>query len=790
MDPNKIIEKANLVIQKQYEMKDIIYELKNELLKLQKENGMLRKRLSRITHGAPEVVVEETKVEPVKVVEKAVPVEPSKAPRPGDASIFKDKHVTVSKAPVAKVAPKVPVDKEPVVRSERVSVISEFFLGKNIIAKIASVLIFLGFVSFGQLTYIWLSDIGRVILIVSVGILFFVAGYFFEKRKNTVFNNVFYATGLLVMFLSFNLAYNAFELINYTAVLYISFAFVGLSFGYFYKKRYDFLDTFLFIFYLVIFGYLLYFGRMGGMSGFFNITGLILSTIGLGFIMYTYLIVYEEINQKLQVIGIGYLALQFYILIVSIYYGLLSTSDSLIVWIIVVFTIFMMNLINIKFLEKEDFYKVIAALSTLLITYTAAAAIAVLLRHYGLVDDHIHILLFMIVLLIPMYTYLFLKDETAPEEFSSLDFYAILISLFVLIYTFTFTSFNSLYETPFFVHNMVLGGMTIVSYGLYRYTKKVTYKGILYVYFGILSLTALIRYFTVTSLSDYSRFLEFNTRYIVTNDNTEYLIYLSSLIVGIALIAINKWYGKMKEEEVFEESLVLYGFSLYMILPITFLIVDIFHEDILARYGMIMMSIVTIIIVLYRYLLNLKIFEVKYLEEFKVGIQIKAALFILILNFVYLDHNFAVAIDLITFFIVLGLNLYVVVLFKEVYDYFKKIYGLEQTFITIYLIGVFIQSMFIHRYINFAYDKVFLSSYFIIASALAILYGFRNKLLLVRKLGLGAIYFSLIKFFTYDFFGAEFTLTVRMVTYFILGLLLMAIAFMYGYLEKRYGETA
>ena len=236
MDPNKIIEKANLVIQKQYEMKDIIYELKNELLKLQKENGMLRKRLSRITHGAPEVVVEETKVEPVKVVEKAMPAESSKAPRPVDASIFKDKHVIVSKAPDVKVAPKEPVDMEPVVRSERVSLISEFFLGKNIIAKIASVLIFLGFVSFGQLTYIWLSDIGRVILIVSVGILFFVAGYFFEKRKNTVFNNVFYAPGLLVMFLSFNLAYNTFELINYTAVLYISFAFVGLSFGYFYGE--------------------------------------------------------------------------------------------------------------------------------------------------------------------------------------------------------------------------------------------------------------------------------------------------------------------------------------------------------------------------------------------------------------------------------------------------------------------------------------------------------------------------------------------------------------------------
>jgi len=166
-----------------------------------------------------------------------------------------------------------------------------------------------------------------------------------------------------------------------------------------------------------------------------------------------------------------------------------------------------------------------------------------------------------------------------------------------------------------------------------------------------------------------------------------------------------------------------------------------------------------------------------------------AALLITVLNFVYLDHDFTVGLDLFTFIVVGVINLYVIVLFKEIYDYYKETHDLEKTFIIIYLIGVFVQSMYIHRYINFTYDKVFLSSYFIIASALAILYGFRNKLFLVRKLGLGAIYFSLIKFFTYDFFGAEFTLTVRMVTYFILGLLLMAIAFMYSYLEKKYGET-
>ncbi|MCK5762235.1 MAG: hypothetical protein KAH16_04990, partial [Candidatus Izimaplasma sp.] len=153
------------------------------------------------------------------------------------------------------------------------------------------------------------------------------------------------------------------------------------------------------------------------------------------------------------------------------------------------------------------------------------------------------------------------------------------------------------------------------------------------------------------------------------------------------------------------------------------------------------------------------------------------------------DHDFSKGIDLFTFFFVLLLNGYLVFPLKELYDFAKEKYDLETVFIVVYMKGVIIQSVFIHRYINFTYDKVFLSSYFMIASALAILYGFRHSLLKVRKLGLAAIYFALIKFFTYDFFSAEFTLTVRMFTYFILGLLLMGIAFMYAYLEKKYGEA-
>ncbi len=796
MDKKRIIEKANQAIKKQSETRDILYELTDELLVLRKENEKLKQELALAKTEEPVIETKGT-----VVIEEEIKTTSS---RKAEKAIFKDQEKDASKTMVTpskeSAIEKLRVEQanasnERTTTKPHSSSISEFFLGKNIIAKIASILIFLGFVSFGQIAYInWLNDIGRFILILFIGIAFFIGGYLFEKRDNQVFNNVFYAIGLVVIFLSFMLAFATYDLINYTAFLYVTIIFIGLAFGYFNNKRYDFLDSFLFIFYLVVFGYLIFYGNEVASITLFDYIGIILGLIVLGYIMYAYILKYKEIKQKLQAAGIAFFAIEFMVLIrflvIGFSYSLSAYSIAIpLIFLITIFIIYTLYLINLKFFEKEDYYLVILIISSLLLSYGAAQGIFGILQEYNLIVNYIHLVLFMIVLLTPMYAYLFTKDKASPKEVSRLDYYAIVISFFILIYVLTFSKFSG-NSTPvvFYIRNMILGGVTIASYLLYRLTKKISYMRISYIYFGVLGITVFVRYLTVTSVSSHSRFFEFNNYYLLEVSNTEFIIYLSSLIVGIVLLAINKWYGRRKEE-VCEESLVLYGFNLYVLIPIVFLIVNAYQDSMASRFGIILLSIMSIVIILYRYLLNLKVFRVKHLKEFKVGIQVVVVLFIMFINFIYFDHNFALGIDLITFSMVMVLNLYVMVSLKEIYDYAKEKYELEKAFITAYLVGVFIQSMFIHRYINFTYDKVFLSSYFIIASALAILYGFRNKLLLVRKLGLGAIYFSLIKFFTYDFFGAEFTLTVRTITYFILGLLLMAIAFMYSYLEKKYGEN-
>ena len=158
------------------------------------------------------------------------------------------------------------------------------------------------------------------------------------------------------------------------------------------------------------------------------------------------------------------------------------------------------------------------------------------------------------------------------------------------------------------------------------------------------------------------------------------------------------------------------------------------------------------------------------------------------LNLFYFDHDFTKAEDVIKFLLLFLANVYVVWSLREIFIGYCKNQNIEKNFIAIYGVGVLIHSYFIHNYINFEYDKVILSSYFLIASAIGVLAGFRQGWTLTRKIGLGAIYYSLAKFFIYDFYQQDFETFVRMVTYFILGFILLGISFLYAYLEKVYGE--
>lgn len=101
--------------------------------------------------------------------------------------------------------------------------------------------------------------------------------------------------------------------------------------------------------------------------------------------------------------------------------------------------------------------------------------------------------------------------------------------------------------------------------------------------------------------------------------------------------------------------------------------------------------------------------------------------------------------------------------------------------ISVYFMIILTQNLIVQ------YDLSFISSTIsIIYAAMAlgcIIFGFIKRYSLIRKYGLGLAILSVIKLILIDF--ANLTRGYRVVSYFILGIILVAISFIYQYFSKR-----
>ena len=207
MSENKLIEKTRKVLKTQKELSEVIDELKSEVKKvyyeneeLAEENELLRKKLAFFDEEKEPLHKQE------KVIEQKIEVEPV------EKEVIEEKRdspIDSYKRSVKEVAPK------------RSNALIEFFLGKNVIAKIAIVLIFLGVISFGQIAYLeWLDDVGRVLLIMFGGFVFGGIAYYTEKKDIIVFSSVFYGLSVFTIYYSLVLGKFGFELYSNSILSY------------------------------------------------------------------------------------------------------------------------------------------------------------------------------------------------------------------------------------------------------------------------------------------------------------------------------------------------------------------------------------------------------------------------------------------------------------------------------------------------------------------------------------------------------------------------------------------
>ena len=774
MDDNNLIKKTNEVISKQNEMNDLISDLKVEVLKTRKENRLLADKNLQLKSQLSSMLEKHDNLEVPNVILEAPEIVVQEEP----LKTYVKSQVVTERPNITKEEKLVPkryesVEKEQLVfkdSSINKAAIFEFFLGKNVIAKIAGVLITLGIFTFGRIAYVnWLSDIGRFALIFIVGAIIFGIGYLFDKKQSQLFSSIFYSIGLSVILMSLFLARVSYDLISPAFFISLTLIMIGAVFWYFRSKRYQFMDTMLILLYTTISTI----NILMGLSIYSEVPIMLLLTINalvFGFIIYIYYMNYYK-NREHQMIIIS-LIIMIGMIVITIPLADSGVPFIYVIWNIL--TIAFAYIINLTIFSKVQYAKITIAVFTVILLVLASSAITTLVYELNIFNEGSFVtfmsLLFFVIAL-PVYMYLYDDEENANVEV--VDVYGILITFSLLVFTFAFGASNSTSLSGLMFGRSILFGLELlVLFAISKYSKRSTHKLLFYmVLLGVgINLFLLITDFGFVAIE----FIGY---------------YLIGLFTAIALLFENNILSRIRNKEDLELNQTIKTFLLVTSMLVVLMLVDSLRDSIEDRFTILFIGAMAYTLIGFRHIITIKPLQDKHSKVYQLITELVLVTFVLLSNITYFDHDFSQSLDVITFIIILLPNIYIIYSLRNIFGYLKNIVEIdtEILFIIIYKSGVVIQSLFIHYFINFTYDKVLLSSYFMVAAAIGVLFGFKEGWKKVRFIGLGAIYFSLAKFFVYDFFTQDLSDTVRVITYISLGLVLLGISFLYSYLEKIYG---
>lgn len=764
MDENKLIEKTREVFYKQKELTDLIDDLKDEVKKvyyknqeLTEENKLLKDKISLMGSQTEEVAVspvfegqEKTAVQIEAVEQEMQDVE----------------EMHIEGVGLNDYSPELPDSssiKQDRSRDFRKNAIAEFFLGKNVIAKIAAILIFLGVLTFGQMAYVdWLDDVGRSLLILFTGIVFGLVAWYTEKKKLTVFSNVFYGISLFILFYSILLAGFTFMLFNTLWISILLLALLLATMVYFKDKRYEFLDIVLSIFYLVVgFTFLYCIEEMN------IVVASILSVFFvamIGYNVYTFSSKHYKNSEVMRAIFqiIHLVSILYFVIFVLIQDDLLTSAPVVMIGYSIL-QVAILYILGISFdFDKYSPFRYMSPILLLISMYVVTHIFNMSILQDRDVSFQLSFLTYA-VLLIPIYIHLYKKYKDTSPDVGRIYYYTIGLSYLV----FALTAQQLYVSRSLSVSNkLILVGIgAVVAYVVYLFQKDEVQRFLFWKYLIALTLTSVFYVFIYGSINLY------DLPVAIT------VVSVSLVILGVNLIL--KYWKKM--ESSIEKELVKL-FVVYSFVPlIVVLMMEYVTSD--ASY---LLTVIVFWLIGFRWLSESRHLHTKLQTYFTLTLNVVIVGLTYGLNLIYFDHDFSQFADVFKLAFVVLPNLYIVYSLKEIYvDHLKKLKE-EGMFVLVYLIGVLVHSYYIHRYINIEFDKVILSSYFLIASAVGVLIGFRQDWSISRRLGLFAIYYSLLKFFIYDFYAQDFSSFVRMMTYFILGFVLLGISILYAYLERTY----
>ena len=774
MSVDKMVEKAKLVLDKQRELNQLVIEMKEEVRAVQQENLALKRRVEYL----------EEKQRPTPHATQAVAVEPT-PDHPEPVPTMEQPKVVTPEVKEIQATSNTSLNPQPIIPVKKTTESSsqdrpflEFFLGKNVIVKIAAVLMVLAIITFGQIAYVdWLNDVGRFLLIFGIGAFSIGLGVYFDRKDTPVFSSIFYALGLVVLLVDTFLGQFEYELYGNVVHLYSMLALSIAPTIYFHNKRLEFLDTVFIPFHLFLMASpLILFREFGVEVHSFIVVVLLIGATG--FALYQQLIGYPP--RKSSMVFVDLFVLTVAGMIITLGAGIVVHSDlfnlgHVVVLLYQFYFVTLLLFLNFKRLFGRDYAVQMGTLiATGILLFVLGISINGSFRQITDIDNRSLSVLFTAILLLPIYVRLFLKKDESLSAVT--NWYLILTAAFTLFFTFFVnagyqpSNFNGgvqLVQLDISIKNFILVSETTVLFLAATLTKDRMQRLVSYGFMAVMGLVYLFHFLGHTG--DFG--------WIGAN------IFFYSTVAAILMYVIHFFFGT--KDGITKDILTI----LVTVMAIPFFTA--FGKDVVLDRAPILLGMVVVWLVIVRYLTTLEALKTP-LERYRnLCLNIVIILLVLIANFFYLDHDFTTFGDLFTFgFLFLG-NAYIVQSLRELFHRAKAqpLANEEWWYIFLFLVGVIIQAVFITQYINFSFDKVILSSYYMIAASIAILFGFRMNWITVRRIGLFAIYFSLAKFFVYDFWANDFDLYVRFLSYFILALVLFGISALYSYLERTYGTN-
>lgn len=636
----------------------------------------------------------------------------------------------------------------------------EAFIGLNVINKLGILLLIIGVITAAQFTYFRLPDLLKCIFTFGIGILMVIAGELLNKRKPNVFSLGITSGGLAILYVALALSYFNFNVLEMYPALCLCILITAAAFVL--SRRYDSQTISIF-------------AMIGGYLPLLSITGskAIVYSAMVYFIVLNALALVISVKKRWIVTAFfGFwlnVAGSVYILIIMFDARTSSSSFSLadlitILYIVFVFIIYTLIPMAGTFSKKLAFRNS----DIVLLAFNTVISSLLLYLVFYIVDleNYTGILA---VAFAAVYIALgrFVEGFMEKERKARALFYITGLTFVVLVIPFQF-------DKMWFSLGWLIEGVVLLSYGIVKEIRSFKRAG------TIISLLCLAA-FLLIDITQFHNSL-FTYKYLA--------ITAGSIVILGSLIYKNNVSSRLTKLIKYIAVINIWCFSLYIIGTEVrnhlsgVLLKSSFSVDYLIIAAMILISFAIAYIIQ-----RIKVLIDRVLRIISFIIYITAIFALYLLNFhspvkgclsdvpVGISVFGTIELALIALLSMAVVRELVLNLITE-----KKL-GLEwyPLIISFYFVIILTQNL-ITQY-NLEFNNAIISIVYIVTALGWITFGFIRRYVLIRRFGLGLCILSVAKLFLVDL--SFLPQGYRIVSYFVFGVTLIAISFVYQYFSKK-----